>query len=149
MHMQTRPEQGNSDGAKRSPRSGCREAAWEGREPSVSARLRGGRWWDPWPAQAPGGRPDRRERRTGSIPRSVLERSKMRGEGTGSLEDQAGVNVTVAKPLGAPCGTHDAGRRRSRRERRGWEDSHRFVVRAESRAKAAGFQVWSDELTWK
>ncbi len=27
----------NSDGAKRSPRSGCHKAAWEGREPSVSA----------------------------------------------------------------------------------------------------------------
>ncbi len=44
--------------------------------------LRGGRWWDPWPAQAP-------ERRGNGQP--------------------GGVNVQ--KPLGAPCGTHDAGKR--------------------------------------
>jgi hypothetical protein len=41
--------------------------------------------------------------------------------------------MIVAKPpfLGAPCGTHDsdAGRRRSRRERRGREDSHKLNTR--------------------
>jgi hypothetical protein len=63
--------------------------------------LRGGhgRWWDTWPAQVPDGRPDRRKRRTGSIPRSVLERSEMRGEGTDSLEDQLEDLSSVTRDL--------------------------------------------------
>jgi hypothetical protein len=78
-----------------------------------------------------GGTPGRRKRRaggrlTGASAGRAASESPLRlgtgekrdeGEGTDSLEDQAGVNV--AKPLGAPCGTHNAGRRRSRRERRG------------------------------
>jgi hypothetical protein len=74
-------------GGTRMARSARREAAAAKRRGRAEnpVCLRGGRWWDPWPAQAPGGRPDRRERRTGRIPRSVLERSEMRGEGTDSL----------------------------------------------------------------
>jgi hypothetical protein len=62
--MQTRPE--NREGAwmARSARREAPAAKWHGRAEN-SVCLRGGRWWDPWPAQATDGRPGRRTRPAG------------------------------------------------------------------------------------
>ena len=108
-------------GGTRMARSARREAAAAKRHGRAEnpVCLRGGWWWDPWPGARAG-----RE----ASPAQCWREAKC--ERRGNRQPGVPGRVNVAKPLGATRGTRDAGRRRPWRVRRGREDSHGLVVRA-------------------